>query len=234
MSSRGRGRVSTQYSCVHKIQQFPWLHKVFRKFWRLNEKCKSCCCWAAFLTKSDWMLREFMEGDKAVSSDLWLHPCLFNPSNIFLTHLRKKYWEYFKIICRKQHLLKSLKTLLPFLLFYLLLLSFSFFLCSSAGGMFAEVHRVSSSIESTFAFFILYSLNVFVYFLYFKFFSLCFKVFLFCVFSFFFVFIRERMFAEVHRVHSSIKCFSFWWSAPRVRGFSPPIKTQNIAQKGKK
>ena len=83
MSSRGRGRVSTQYSCVHKIQQFPWLHKVFRKFWRLNEKCKSCCCWAAFLTKSDWMLREFMEGDKAVSSDLWLHPCLFNPSNIF-------------------------------------------------------------------------------------------------------------------------------------------------------
>ena len=84
MSSRGRGRVSTQYSRAHKIQQFPWLHKVFRKFWRLNEKCKSCCCWAAFLTKSDWMLREFMEGDKAVSSDLWLHPCLFNPSNIFL------------------------------------------------------------------------------------------------------------------------------------------------------
>ena len=42
-----------------------------------------CCCWAAFLTKSDWMVREFMEGDKAVSSDLWLHPCLFNPSNIF-------------------------------------------------------------------------------------------------------------------------------------------------------
>ena len=40
-----------------------------------------------------------------------------------------------------------------FFLSYLPLLSFSFFLCSSAGGMFAEVHRVSSSIESTFAFF---------------------------------------------------------------------------------
>ena len=169
---------------MYKIQQFPWLHKVFRKFWRLNEKCKSCCCWAAFLTKSDWMVREFMEGDKAVSSDLWLHPCLFNPSNIFL-HIYGNSIENIKKLSVESNICWNHSKLCS-LFYFPIYFCFPFpsFCVHQQGGCLlrcigsAEAWRVHSRFLS----FILY---VFVYF-FLKFFSLCFKVFLFCVFSFFF------------------------------------------------